>query len=460
MSGCKDCEKFQKHILGLEEKIALLQFEFDSLKSRMYKPNKKKPPKTPPAASIPSKKKGGILGHIGFFRKKPLRIDRVEDIIIDKCPACGFAELKECSHIEEHIQEDIICPATEAVLYKRRHYYCLHCKKVVSAKGKDELPKSHIGPNAKSLAVFMKYVVKISDRDIRAIFKRVFNLDIAVSSVAGFKEQLKIKASLVYEQLLHSLRKSPFVHADETGWRIDGINHWLWKFSNKKISLTHIDKSRGQRVVEDILGDDYNGVLITDFLSAYNKIRTPAKQRCLVHLLRDLKKVIIYFCDDKEVLRYSKRLKELLEDAISLHKDYQAKPWDSIYLKKREFITQRLLDFRFPNPSKKVLQRFVKRLNRHKDELFCFLYHKNIDYHNNHAEQQIRPDVIFRKITFQNRSLKGAENHQVLMSVLQTAKLNNIDPIKTLHQILLSKNPLSEIVSSAKRAPPQIQYVG
>jgi transposase len=112
------------------------------------------------------------------------------------------------------------------------------------------------------------------------------------------------------------------------------------------------------------------------------------------------------------------------------------------------------------SPSKKTLQRFVKRLNRHKDELFTFLYEKDIDYHNNHAEQQIRPDVIFRKITFQNRSLKGAKNHQALMSILQTAKLNNIDPIKALTQILNGKNPLSGVMASCKRSPPQINYAG
>ena len=96
-------------------------------------------------------------------------------------------------------------------------------------------------------------------------------------------------------------------------------------------------------------------------------------------------------------------------------------------------------------------------LKRHKGELLAFLYEKNIDYHNNHAEQQIRPDVIFRKITFGNRSLKGAQNHSVLMTILQTAKLNNMDPVKTLEDILLAgkkKNPFSKILSPPKEDRP------
>jgi len=452
MSGCKDCQIAQRRIVELEEKIALLQFELDSLKSKMYKSKKIRPPKESPPINNPPKKKGGIFGHIGWFRKKPKRIDRIEDVRIDKCPNCGSTDLNECAHIEEHIQEDITLPVTETVLYRRRHYYCGHCKKIVSSKGKDELPKSYIGPKAKSLAAFMKYAIKISDRDIRTIFRKVFNLDIAISSIAGFKDQIKVKALPLYEQLLESLKQSPFIHADETGWRVDGSNHWLWKFSDKRISLSHIDKGRGQKVVEDILGKDYNGILISDFLSAYNKINARSKQRCLVHIFRDIKKVAEYWCNDKEVLRYCRRLKKILEDAILLHKEYLNKEWDERYYSKRARLKDSLKDFGFPNPNKRILKRFAKRLERHKDEMLTFLYEKDIDYHNNHAEQQIRPDVIFRKITFGNRSIKGAENHSVLMTILQTAKLNNMNPILTLEKILLPNkgSPFSKILSPPK----------
>lgn len=455
MSGCKDCVKAQKRIEDLEEKLAVLQFEFDSLKSKMYKPNKKKPPDdTPPAPSIP-KKRGGIFGHVGWFRKKPKTINRIEEVRLDKCPSCGSSSLSECEHIEEHIQEDIILPATETVLYKHHHYYCKGCKRVVAGTGLGELPKSYVGPKAKTLAAFLKYAIKISDRDIRTIFKKVFNLDIATSSITGFKGKLKEKALPLYGQLLESLKQSPFIHADETGWRLNGKNHWLWKFSNKSICYSHIDKGRGQKVVEDVLGKSYDGVLISDFLSAYNRISTKAKQRCLVHILRDLKKVTEYWHNDKEVLQYCKRLKKIFEDSMALYNEYLSKEWDERYYTKRARLNDSLRDFAFPNPSKRILKRFANRLERHKGEILTFLYVKGIDPHNNHAEQQIRPDVIFRKITFGNRSLAGIENHSVLMTILQTAKLNNMDPLKTLEDILLAgkKNPFSKILSPPEKSP-------
>ncbi len=421
----------------LKEENAYLKFELEEMRSKRYKSGKK-PPSNGSDGQVPApKKKGGLFGHIGWFRKKPKKIDRVEEVKLLSCPECGSQDITECGKIDEHIQEDIILPRVETTLYRHHHYYCSGCHKVVAGHGRDELANSYIGPKAKAFAGFLRYAIKISERDVRILFERAFSLKIVASSIAGFRYQLKRAGSPLYRILMESLKKGSFIHADETGWKIDGRNHWLWKFSNKRISVSHIDQSRGQKVVENILGKDYAGTLITDFLSAYNKIAAKNKQRCLVHIMRDLKKVKEYWQDDPEVLRYIIRLKKIFEDAIALHVDYKDKAWNKVYYKQRMALENSLEDFAFPNPNKRILKRFAKRLERHKDELLTFLYEKNIDYHNNHAEQQIRPDVIFRKITFGNRSDNGAQYHSVIMSILQTAKLNGIDPISTFKDILL-----------------------
>jgi transposase len=419
----------------LKEENAYLRFELEELRSKRYKTGKKPPPGESDAPA--PKKKGGLFGHIGWFRKKPKRIDRVEEVRMKCCPECGSYDLNECGKIDEHIQEDIVLPKVEAVLYRRHHYYCKNCQKVVSTKGKDELENSYIGPKAKAFAAFLRYGIKISERDVKILFERAFNLKIVASSIAGFRGQLKRAGAPLYRLLVASLKKGSFIHADETGWKVNGNTHWLWKFSNKKVSVSHIDQSRGQKVMEKMIGDTYGGVLVSDFLSAYNKISAKHKQRCLIHIMRDLEKVKEYWRDDAEVLRYVARLKKIFEDAIALHSEYVHKRWDKTYRARVDNLKDSLKDFAFPNPNKRILKRFAKRLERHKDELLTFLYEKGVDYHNNHAEQQIRPDVIFRKITFGNRSYRGAEYHSVIMSILQTAKLNGFDPIRTFEDILL-----------------------
>jgi len=452
LSGCRDCERYEKENKELKDRISLVEFELRELKALFFKKRKKKnPPKQDPPPP-PAKKKGGLFGHAGWFREKPNRIDKIEEVKLSKCPSCGCNKISLCQdhHIEEHIQEDILLPRTETTLYRKHRYYCRGCGKTVTGRGKGEVAKGRIGPLAKALAVFFKYDVKVSDNDIKKIFEKMFGLKIAISSIAGFRDQVAREAKPLYEKIKEQLKASQVIHADETGWRLDGDNQWLWKFSNKRVSLTHIDKSRGQKVVNDVLGEEYDGVLVSDFLSAYNKINSK-KQRCLAHIMRDLEKVIEYWDEeDLKTVTYCKRLMEILMRGIDLHRVYQKKKWDKRYSAERENIVGQLKDFRFPDPNKKLLVRFAKRLERHKDEIFTFLYEKGVDYHNNHAEQQIRPNVILRKITYGNRSMSGALNHNILTSVIQTAKMNGVDVIDTLKsQFVNGKNKaLLKVITS------------
>ena len=228
----------------LKEENAYLKFRLDEFQSKRYKLKKRPPDDVPPAPSSSPKKRGGLFGHIGWFRKKPKEIDRIEEVRLDKCPECGSKDLTECEKIHGHIQEDIILPKVETTLYRKHRYYCKSCKKLVSPKGQDEIPGSRIGPRAKAFAAFLRYGIKISKRDVSALFRKAFNLKISSSSIDGFMDSLRKEAKHIYDELLASLKEGPFIHADETGWRLDGKNHWLWKFSNKKICASHIDKGR------------------------------------------------------------------------------------------------------------------------------------------------------------------------------------------------------------------------
>ena len=95
----------------------------------------------------------------------------------------------------------------------------------------------------------------------------------------------------IYEGIKQQVRHSPCVNADETGWRVNGQNHWLWVFTNKGAALYLIGKSCGSRVVSTVLGKKYEGAVTTDFCPAHNKLEAQAKQRCLAHLLREIKEV-------------------------------------------------------------------------------------------------------------------------------------------------------------------------
>ena len=122
-----------------------------------------------------------------------------------------------------------------------------------------------------------------------------------------------------------------------------------------------------------------------------------------------------------------KKIHRIIYDAYRLQKTGKnIEPW--IYCRRVNRIKDRLLDFVCVGLKNKNWARISKRILKYYDEILTFLEEPDIVSDNNHAERMIRPNVILRKISFQNMSEKGAKAHEVLMSLLQTIRLQNKDP--------------------------------
>jgi hypothetical protein len=160
---------------------------------------------------------------------------------------------------------------------------------------------------------------------------------------------------------------------------------------------------------------------VTDFYGAYNAIVCAQKQKCLAHLLGDLKKVKKYKDTSGDWKSFSKRLKRLLRDALRLcgrRNSLKAEKYASL----RSAIEHRLTQLLAEAWKNSEAKRLVKRLRRHRQELLVFLYNEAVPSDNNHAERSIRGAVVMRKNSYCNRSKEGAQTQAILMSVFQTLK--------------------------------------
>ncbi len=79
-------------------------------------------------------------------------------------------------------------------------------------------------------------------------------------------------------------------------------------------------------------------------------------------------------------------------------------------------------------------KRLLKRLRRHRREMLTFLDYDQVSPYNNHAEQQMRPAVLTRKISQQNRSADGAKAHAILMTLFRSAQLQGLNPVEHVLQ--------------------------
>jgi hypothetical protein len=419
--------KLHERIKELEDANSQLKTELsDALKDPFTKYKRKETSTT--------EKLGAPVGHLGWFRRKPERTDKTIDIYLDVCPECGSEDISPCNHTTKHVQEDIEDGKLASTCFVHCYYWCLDCGKVVHGWGENEIPGAFIGPDARAKAAFLRYEIKASYDDVQRALQYLCGLTIVPGSIVGFDNKLAGKATPVYEDLKQSLQKTPFINVDETGWKRD----WLWIFTNPDIAFFHIDESRGSKVVIDHLGEFYNGILITDFWSAYrNKVGAFTKQKCLTHLLRDIKALLDKELPDQpEAEEFLLTLKQLIKDAIFLHNMHHALSNEE-YRSAKKDIRKRFNKLRSNAELKHhETDNIRKRLITFKDELFVFLEYPAIPPTNNPAEQGIRNAVLFRKISFGNMTERGKRNVSIIMTILRTAKQRALDPIKVLITIM------------------------
>lgn len=381
------------------------------------------------------KKPGRKDGHPGARRAVPDRIDREEHHELTHCPDCGGA-LGEPVEARTRIIEDLPPVRTIVTRHTIHRYKCSACRKTVEPVVDAALPNAQIGIRMILWCAWMHFFMGVTIGQLQKWLSAFAAFDVSAGGLSAAWKRLAQLLKPLYEQLGREARQSAVLHADETGWRVAGRTWWLWCFTNAHLAYFTIARSRGSPVVARVLGKMFGGTLVCDFFGAYNLIVAAAKQRCLVHLFRELEKVLDRNAS-AEWAAFAKKLKRLLRDAMRLdarRDETGAEAFDAA----RARLLPRLDALCAETWRDKDCRRLVKRLSRCRCELFTFVDNPAVTADNNHAERQIRPAVILRKNSYCNRSEQGAETQAILMSIFRTLHLRNADAVETLRASLKS----------------------
>jgi len=394
---------------------------------------------TPPYLKPPHKKRnkppGRGEGHPGAARQRPTHIDHYEEHTLDCCPACQAPLPKPVDAYRRYIED--LPPVQPVVTEHTIHrYWCPQCKKIVAPVVPEAQPNANIGLRLVVFTAWLHYLVGVSVQNLVQMLSVFSSFKI---STGGLTQAWKNLASLLeplYEAIGQKISQSAVLCADETGWRLSGITHWLWCFATSKLCYYVIDRSRASPVIRAVLGRVFQGILICDFWGAYNKISALAKQRCLYHLFTELVKT-----DEHNTSTgwraFRKKLSRLLKDAIRLS-EKEGQGSAQTYQRRKARLDERLRRFLAAPAQDQDARRLLKRLKRHQEELFTFLEYPDVSPYNNHAEQQMRKPVLTRKVSQQNRSQNGANTQAILMSVFRSAELQGYNPVEIILSIAKS----------------------
>lgn len=401
-------------------------------------PSGQRPVYAKPPAPKRRGKPGARKGHAPARRPPPRRIDQRKEHRLEHCPDCG-GELQRCRRTRTRTIEDFMTDLRTLVTEHTIHRdYCPHCRKDVEPVVPDALPNATLGHRAFSLTGWLHYGLGLSIQQVRELALCQFQTHLSAGGlVAGWQRLAEVLVPW-YEQIGLDVKAAAVLHADETGWRMNGRTWWLWCFANPTTCYYLLDPSRGSPALEKFFAEAFDGVLVTDFWAAYNAFATE-RQCCLAHLLRELEKVDLTkgLPGDGRFVEwhaFAKRLRRLVRDGIRLRKRPDFSP--EMYRSRIRRIDTRLVALSAATYRDADAARLAKRLAKHVDDLFTFLDYPAVPYDNNLAERMIRPAVILRKNCQSNRSEKGAAVQAVLMSIYRTLKLRGHDPLATIDSAL------------------------
>lgn len=400
-----------ERIDALEKQVLVLCEENKQLKARLHayenahtppsKSKKKREPKKP------NGKIGAKQGHKKWDRKHAEPTETIE-YSEDECPHCKLA-LGQPTKTTRKITEDLPEPQPPTVTeHLINHYHCEHCGKDIVAR--NNVPKTCFGTNTQIQTVLLRYKDRLPLRKvIQALERQGLNMsDVNVHKISGrIGKQLEPE----YNKQIEILRASDAVHADETQLKISGVNHWLWTFTNENVTVYVVRRSRGQTIPIEILGKDFQGILVCDGWQGYKQFNK--LQRCWAHIIRESKELLQYkeySCHHNNLKNIFRKLKKLRAKPPNLKKRLQHK----------QELEQQLEWLCDALDGNKKYKPFAVKLRNAIPNLFTCLIHLFVDTTNNRAERALRELIVIRKIIGGLRSNKGARALETITSVLTT----------------------------------------
>lgn len=384
----------------------------DPPKTRAQRRRRKRSDKTP----------GGQLGHQGHQRElvEQDQVDVHHVLIPHACEHCHSPLHGHDPKPQRHQVWELPPPQIQVHQFELHRLVCSACTKTTRAKLPDGFTLSQFGPRIHALHAWLRLDMRASRARVQTFFADVLGLRISLGALSAMDKRVSQQLKPSYEQLQQAIQSSELKHCDETTWYQDGQRRVLWTATDGKVALLRITSHRDTLSLKALIGDEVQGVVISDRYSAYRFIKQTQRQLCWAHLLRDFESMSE---QEGSLGSWGMQLhlfSQMLLRDWSHHQNASQKQWDtfsSSVLRRRHFVLAVLediatLDNRWGGMAREML--------KEEHSMWTFLRKRGIPPTNNLAERTLRHAVMWRKSSYGSRSDGGLRFVERGLSVRQT----------------------------------------
>jgi transposase len=424
----------QRTIAQLQTVIAKLEARIVELETRLGRSGGTGMPGLKPKAKEAAPPKPRKPRAEGFGRKRGSPTMMVTHAV-DRCETCAIALVGGSVKRTREVIE--LAPSPVQII---QHVYlerrCPVCGKrwVPKPELADQvLGQGRFGIELLCLIATLREEGRLPIRVIQWYLETIHQLKVSVGAIVAACHTVARLGHEAVEEIRAQMRASPVVHADETGWRENGHNGYVWTWSTPtERYFTYGTRAKG--MVDEALGAEFRGVLASDFYAAYHHYEG-WKQRCWAHLLLDIHELRTLYPGDASVQRWAEALHELFRDARAVtHPEREARRAARWPLEERA----QAICAPYAEAPEAAQRRLSARIVRHLKELFVFVSEPEVPATNNAAERSLRHLVTSRKISGGTRSAAGTETKMILSSLFGTWRARGLNPLAACRRLLLS----------------------
>jgi transposase len=395
----------------------------------------------------PNPKKPGRKGGEDYGTKARRRLperepDRVLPVPLpESCPHCCCEDLIALRTAWQFV-EDLPEPITVLTRFDIAVGVCSCCGRRVQGRHAEQTSDAlgaaaaQIGPRALATAAWLHKTCGMPLAKICALYANL-GLSVTAGALAQAMDRLAGKGAATYEALKAELAAQAVISPDETGWRVGGLNAWLWAFAASTITVYAICQGRGFDDATTVLPADFAGVLCRDGWAPYRKFTEAAHQSCLAHLLRRCHE--LGRSNPPSGRAIPAELSDILHDALTIRalRDSGSLDDEALITAIAE-LDDRMDHLLRRRPTHPANRRLLKHLRNERAALFTFLGRPGVEATNWRAEQAVRPAVANRKVCGGNRTWNAAGTQQILMTLFRTAYQQGVDAIALFTGLLRS----------------------
>ncbi|MHB1887324.1 MAG: IS66 family transposase [Acidimicrobiales bacterium] len=377
------------------------------------------------------RKAGGQPGHEGKHRQMapPEQLSSRTEHLPEQC-SCGHSFDGSEERVGEplrHQQWELPVIRPLIFQYDLQRLRCPCCGRARLAELPAGASWSAFAPRLEAHIAMLAGVFRLSRRQVRAVVEEVFGCPISLGAVDAAIMRTSAILADPWEALRDYIRQAELVHADETSWRLKGAQQWLWLAASAMAACYRIDPHRSQAAAKELLGEQFDGFVVSDRYAGYHFLDVLQQQLCWAHLIRAL----IELSERSGAPgRLGKKLVELSREAIKTHHRYLQDGHDLDWLRDQlaplRARMRELLQQGARGRHEKTAN-FCQGLLDEYDALWTFCDVKDIEIpmDNNAAERALRHAVIMRRVQLGTQSEQGNRWVERILSVRETLRLQD-----------------------------------